>query len=306
MDLVQLNSDIQHNSLGNLYIFTGDEIGLQNIYINQILKLKPGRRVDKYSEIKNKVLSRNTLFSSQGTQCVYIIRDDYEFFKAEKEWEQLDKMVTGVTLILLVTHLDKKTKFYHHFKDTIVEFHKMTQDQLYLNISPLVKGQKDAILYFIESCNNDYSTILNNLDKFNRLGYTEMTYSISDLIAPREEAGDVFKLVDYLISLDHEKCIHEVEKLLSSGSNELGILSMIGTRIHQTILIEGYRNSRTIDKDTGISKWICNNILKLNRIEPCSLLTALRVVNDCEQGIKLGYMEPGDAVLTCIITILSL
>ena len=38
MTIIELKSDIMHKHLSNFYIFTGEEIGIMNIYLNQISK----------------------------------------------------------------------------------------------------------------------------------------------------------------------------------------------------------------------------------------------------------------------------
>ena len=55
MELVELNRQLRTNNIGNFYIFVGDEIGLQNVYLKQFGEYK---RVDTVSEVLNKLTAK--------------------------------------------------------------------------------------------------------------------------------------------------------------------------------------------------------------------------------------------------------
>lgn len=304
MDIVTLNRDIQNKDLKSLYILTGPEIGLQNIYIKQILKQRPGARKESVESIISKLKTTTSLFN-QCVDTTYIIRDDLEVVKNEKIWDILDGIDEHVTLILLYTDLNKKSKFYKKYKDNVIEFEKMTTQQLYNVVHNQLNGTKSMINYFIESCDNDYNTILNNIDKFKRCGLEKLDKNNIDKIVHRIEPGDVFKLLDYVIAQD-TKAINELNNLLASGCSELMIMSMLANRIQQVIIIIGYADKPNIDEYTGINKWVCKNILKINKIHPNGLLQALRIVKHYDKYIKTGVLDPKVAVMSCVLKILCI
>ena len=84
MNLAELKQAIVGKHFANVYIFTGDEIKVMNIYIDQIAKAQ-GRAVvrkDTVGEIvKTLKVSRLTNESN-----VYVILDDFDFLKQEKYW----------------------------------------------------------------------------------------------------------------------------------------------------------------------------------------------------------------------------
>lgn len=305
MDIVALNKDIQNKNLGCLYIFIGPEIGLQNVYINQILKQRPGGHEESVESVMDRLKSTTSLFS-HNTETTYIIRNDLEIMKNEKCWDLLEDITEGVTLILTFTDLNKKGKFYKKFKDYVVEFEKMTTQQLYKVVKSQLEGTKSAATYFIESCDNDYNTILNNIDKFKRCGFNKIDKFTTDIIIQRIEPGDIFKLLDYIIAKDNKNTLKELNNLLASGCSELSILSMIGNRLQQVIIIIGYADKPNIEEYTGFSKWICKNILKINKIHPNGLLQALRIVKHYDKYIKTGVLDPKVAVMSCVLKILCI
>ena len=303
MDLVALKKQIQNGKLDHFYIFCGPEIGLQNLYINQMAKGIPAR-ADSIASIWSKISGQNKLFKN-NMKFVYAIRDDIDFIKDEKAWPKVDKIKTG-TVVLLVTEVDKRSKFYKHFKDIIIPFNHMTTAQLLPTVKKMIGGVDADIKYFIESCNNDYNTILNELDKCKRLGEKVMSVELSNKLIPRVEEANVFKMVDHLIQKDCKTTLTELGQLLDQGQNEIGILGVIATKLQQCVLVEGYRGEKDIAKATSLNGWVCKDILKHNKLAPGSLLQALRLVQKFDNGIKTGMYEPSIAVQNCIIEILSL
>lgn len=303
MDIVALKKQIKQNDLSNFYIFCGPEIGLQNIYISQMSR-GTHQRIDTIASVWNKLTSGSKLFKKQD-KGIYVVRDDTDFMKDEKAWSKVSA-IRNATLILLITEVDKRSKFYKHFKDDMIPFNKMTTKQLLPTVKKMIQGTDNDISYFIERCNNDYSTILNQLDKVNRLGKEVMTKALCDELIPKELEADVFSMVTSLIRKDSYATLHQLFTLLRQGQNELGILSVIGTKLQQCILVEGYRGNNNISQATGLNGWVCKDILDNNKLQPSSLLTALRLVYQFDSGIKSGLYEPDLAVENCILEILSL
>ena len=68
------------NDLKHFYIFVGEEIGIINIYLNQIAKTvkMPLVRADSVLSIYTKCTSRS-LFNNDA--CLYVIRNDNDFMK---------------------------------------------------------------------------------------------------------------------------------------------------------------------------------------------------------------------------------
>ena len=78
MDITVLKDQIIKNNLSNVYIFTGEEIGIQNIYLNQMSKVlnMPITRADSVSEIYNKCTSKSLFGSSKGFYVISAIESE--------------------------------------------------------------------------------------------------------------------------------------------------------------------------------------------------------------------------------------
>lgn len=296
LGLLDLQTQIREGSLLPFYVFTGEEIELQNIYLKQMGNVI---RVDRVADIYNKITSK--LIS--GKFAVYVVRDDIDFIKSEKTWGSISDRIRNAVLVIQVTTPNKCKKFIKELNDCVVEFNHMTTKQLLnvVNMDCSVSNKQ----YFIEACNNDLNTINNYLDIFKRAGIKELNKKIVDEYIPTKEDVTVFQLADAVMRKDEQLSFRLLDQLLEDKNNVMGIIYAIYSQLHKCVLVEGYRGEKNISKVTGINSWICNNILRDNRIEPSKLLTALRLVQKYDKGIKTGKYDGVIACYSLIVEILS-
>jgi DNA polymerase III delta subunit len=296
LGLLDLQTQIREGSLLPFYVFTGEEIELQNIYLKQMGNVI---RVDRVADIYNKITSK--LIS--GKFAVYVVRDDMDFIKSEKTWGSISDKIKNAVLVIQVTTPSKCKKFIKELNDCVVEFNHMTTKQLLnvVNMDCSVSNKQ----YFIEACNNDLNTINNYLDIFKRAGIKELNKKIVDEYIPTKEDVTVFQLADAVMRKDEQLTFKLLDQLLEDKNNVMGIIYAIYSQLHKCVLVEGYRGEKNISKVTGINSWICNNILRDNRIEPSKLLTALRLVQKYDKGIKTGKYDGVMACYSLIVEILS-
>lgn len=296
LGLLDLQTQIREGSLLPFYIFTGEEIELQNIYLKQMGNvIRVDRVADSYNKITSKLIS--------GKFAVYVVRDDMDFIKSEKTWGSISDRIRNAVLVIQVTTPNKCKKFIKELNDCVVEFNHMTTKQLLnvVNMDCSVSNKQ----YFIEACNNDLNTINNYLDIFKRVGIKELNKKIVDEYIPTKEDVTVFQLADAVMRKDEQLTFRLLDQLLEDKNNVMGIIYAIYSQLHKCVLVEGYRGEKNISKVTGINSWICNNILRDNRIEPSKLLTALRLVQKYDKGIKTGKYDGVMACYSLIVEILS-
>lgn len=296
LGLLDLQTQIREGSLLPFYIFTGEEIELQNIYLKQMGNVI---RVDRVADIYNKITSK--LIS--GKFAVYVVRDDMDFIKSEKTWGSISDRIRNAVLVIQVTTPSKCKKFLKELNDCVVEFNHMTTKQLLnvVNMDCSVSNKQ----YFIEACNNDLNTINNYLDIFKRAGIKELNKKIVDEYISTNEDVTVFQLADAVMRKDEQLTFKLLDQLLEDKNNVMGIIYVIYSQLHKCVLVEGYRGEKNISKVTGINSWVCNNILRDNRIEPSKLLTALRLIQKYDKGIKTGKYDGVIACYSLIVEILS-
>ena len=307
MELVELNKQLRTNDIGNFYIFVGDEIGLQNVYLKQFGEYK---RVDTVSEILSKLTAKGFGFN-KGAKEVYVVRDDLDFLTnkhLEENIKQLEKAKLG-TLIVQITNANKKSSWYKTWNYYVVEFKKLTPTQLIHQIQHYnLTDNQDTLKYFVSACNNDYTTILNEIDKYTRLHDVGVykTFSIDTLLdmMPPKYDYTVFDFIDLIMQHDM-KAIQVMDLLLEQNQNPLGILSLLYQNISKAILVIGHKGQQGITEKTGLPYWQVKKILNTTRISPGGLLAAIRFIQQYDNGIKSGKYAPEVGLQCCILNILD-
>ena len=303
MELIELNRAIMEHNLDNFYIFTGEEINLMNLYLNQI---SDNERVDTVLEIWSKLTSTGKFTKPKFK--TYVVRDDMEFAKDEKAWSNISKIKNG-RLVLLYTDIKKTTKFYKHFKDIIVEFKHLTTAQLYhqLQQNPkyaiIANADKNILEYFIQSCNNDLNTIDNEVDKYTRLKdsgvVTAFNKNTIDMLIIPDPKYTVFQLIDLIMAQDI-RAVEVLQYLVDHEPNLLSILTLLYQNIRRAILVAGNNDYNK----TGLPYWQYKKIKEQCKIPPNNLLSCLRTIQEYDAGIKKGKYTQVEGIQSCVLKLL--
>ena len=303
MELIELNRAIMEHNLDNFYIFTGDEINLMNLYLNQI---GDNKRVDTVLEIWSKLTSTGKFTKPKFK--TYVVRDDMEFAKDEKAWSNISKIKNG-RLVLLYTDIKKTTKFYKHFKDIIVEFKHLTTAQLYHQLMQnpkyaiIANADKNILEYFIERCNNDLNTIDNEVDKYTRLKdsgvVTAFNKNTIDMLIIPDPKYNVFQLIDLIMAQDI-RAVEVLQYLVDHEPNLLSILTLLYQNIRRAILVAGNNDYNK----TGLPYWQYKKIKEQCKIPPNNLLSCLRTIQEYDAGIKKGKYTQVEGIQSCVLKLL--
>ena len=167
MDVATLKAKIKSKQLPSYLIFSGTEWKVQQIYINQIAKVtgKEIKRIDDVTSIYGKLKNRS--FVQNGV--IYIVRDDKELMNSEKLQQQISAGLLGDNMLIhLLTTVDKRTKFYKQYKDTIVEFEQLTDAILKKYIKKEINLSDKNCQMLIDICEGDFGRILLEIDKIKR------------------------------------------------------------------------------------------------------------------------------------------
>lgn len=306
MDIVQLKSQIKSGKLDNLYVFVGEEIGLMNLYIAKMSE--EAHRVDDVAGVWKKLTSRGL----GGGKPFYVVRDDKEFMQAEKVWSVADKMIRYGTLVLLYTNLDKRSRFYKAMESHIVTFDKMTRAQLVkfvISKFPFELTEQQAE-YLCEACNDDYTQLLNEIDKLTRISafVTKQSFEKTvDEIVRAPKYADTFSMANNVMQYNGKKAVEQMQFLLENGESGIGMI---------TVLYNNFRNAVQVLSTTGTAKEISekygihiaavSNILNNFDYSIDGAMRAMRILQDAESGIKNGKYAEDKAPMIALCRILNL
>lgn len=153
------------NNLAGLYIFTGEEIYIRNLYIEQIVDL---------GFIWKELPTVAELFKSVGTTkliqkpTLYVIRDDMDFIKQDSTvWDKLVAWVNNSVnkVILIYNNIDKRNKFFKTFEENTVKFEKLSETVLLKYLQKEADISRENALDLIHRCDSNFNLCLLELNK---------------------------------------------------------------------------------------------------------------------------------------------
>lgn len=165
MNIAELKKDMKANNLAGLYIFTGEEIYIRNLYIEQIVDL---------GFIWKELPTVAELFKSVGTTkliqkpTLYVIRDDMDFIKQDSTvWDKLVAWVNNSVnkVILIYNNIDKRNKFFKTFEENTVKFEKLSETVLLKYVQKETDISRENALDLIHRCDSNFNLCLLELNK---------------------------------------------------------------------------------------------------------------------------------------------
>ena len=297
MNLIELRSQIISKDLNKLYYFTGEEWKLMSIYAKQIAQTSNKKLyyVDSIEEILSSI-KQTSIFAD--TNC-YVVYEDTNYLTNESAWDKLETLIKKDIIIFIYNSIDKRSKFYKHFKDTLVEFNYMSNDILLKHLANSGLNDKNK-MKLITACESDYGRILIELDKIKNL-YPEDVNKGCDVLfekklieMPPKDA--VFDLVDSLIkhNLNAFSLYEECKKV---GENSLVILTNLFRTARYTYQVQTYKGTNDLCKVTGLKAgtiWGCKQRLGYRTNK--ELVGIMRLAQRIEEGIKTGKIDEEIAI----------
>ena len=316
MNIQELQKQIIANNLDDLYVFIGDEIAIQKIYINKIASTRnlEIQYIDEFKQIYNK-LKINQLFD---TKKLYVILDDYDILKYENIWNNIQS--NGNIIIFKYNTLDKRNKFYKYFEAKIVEFNKLSVDVLtkyiHKETGPGTKLDDTCCKQLIDMCNCNYNQILLELDKLlnyrdvknqgDDINYLTAHFNeLSKLGAFHKEVSDItFEFIEKVIIRDVKSIYNLYKQLHQINESNLKLLSLLYTNFKIILLIQSCK-STDICKTTGLQYYqVKYNQNKINYYTIPELVYILRTIQKLEKGIKIGEIDESISLDYLLVNIL--
>ena len=302
MQVGELKKQIQQNKLEHFYIFSGDEVKAQDIYIQKMSEVskKPIKRIDTVAEIYSKTKS---LFNNS---TLYVVRDDKDFMRNEKAWTTLSDALGENILVFLLSDIDKRTKFYKHFADSITVFEHMNIKVLTKYIKKQIALSDTGCRKLAETCECDYSRILLEIDKIKQV--QKITEESADSVlkslldngtihTPPQDA--IFDFVDAVVCNNQQSAYELLEECKKIDEPALRLILVLYNTIRKVLQVQSCEYSKTaqIQSVTGLSAWDIKTVeSKLNHWNTGDLVYFLRLFRDVEKGIKLGEIEDSVAM----------
>ena len=302
-DVKTLTKAMEDNKLEPIYVFTGEEHGLISQYINEI-KSK-FKNIIETSDIDQVIedCKYNPIF---GGGKLFILRDTGLFNKQveDKFINFLVKMFKQkINICIFIENtVDSRLKQVQALGDKgIIEFKRLSEAQLIGLTTGLLKQNnrrmlKDVTRYFVDQCDYDYNTIVNELTKL--LNYTDKKeITVDDLkhVMTQSTRSIVFDLVDYIVKQRYQRAIDMLYTLLNKKEQPLVILTLIYRQlklIYQIKLLKAEHHSVADIADACDSKpFIIEKTMNICNFDTDKLLKLMVKCSEMDFKIKTGQIK---------------
>ena len=315
MTVQEVKTQIKNKSVKHFYIFAGQESKVIDIYINKIAECRKLEvvRADCISEIYSKFLSKSLV----ANDYCYVLRDDKELLTQDKLWDSLAvENVQGNNIVILVlTNVDKRSKFYKRFKDDIVEFEHMPENVLIKYIKKELPLSEQNCKKLIDICESDYNRILLELDKIKQ-------YKACDIFEDDNESDKIFRellaqgviyqppkdaifdFVDCVLKHKVNQSFELLENCCGVGESNIVLLSVLYNNVKQVLQVQSCQ-SKDIPKTTGLTAWQVKCAKeKCGYYTIGDLVDFLKLIRRVEKGIKTGEIDESISVDYVLVNIL--
>ena len=300
MNITDVKVDIKNKAIKPYYIFAGDEIEIQRIYINKIAEVLGYNvvRVDTIAEVWSSIITP-TLFD---TPAVYVVRDDKDLMSNDILQTQIDGNNLNDNIIIhLITTVDKRTKWYKSNSEKIVLFERLDTDMLIKYCQRITTLNRANCERLIAMCENDYSRILLEIDKIKRYSADltndqafEKLVEEGAIYQPPKDA--IFDLVDAILTRQIGKIYDLLDQCRQVGEANMVILSVLYTNAKQVLQVQACE-SPDIVKSTGLTAWQVKCAkARCGHYTNGELVSIIRLIQSIKKDILIGKIEDGISV----------
>lgn len=299
MDLQALKNHIKTKTFDPAYIFTGPEVGVMDIYIEQMAKVQNAvvTRLDGIDDLARKMHKGSMLKNA----CIYILRDSKEFIQDSELARKITQKnaLSGAVLVLIYSSIDKRSKVYKTFQDSIVEFQPMKPEILKKYIQKEVYLTDESYNKLMEVCEYDYSRILLEVDKIKRYALAKQVKEETAFCTLMREGAifqppkdAVFDFVDAVLKGKKSLAFELLKSSYEFGEATMVLLSNLYNSTKQLLQVQSFKGDGKITEATGLTPFQVKLASeRKGRNSTGDLIYLMRLVRDTEKGIKTGAVE---------------
>lgn len=315
MNIAELKKDMKANNLAGLYIFTGEEIYIRNLYIEQIVDL---------GFIWKELPTVAELFKSVGTTkliqkpTLYVIRDDMDFIKQDSTvWDKLVAWVNNSVnkVILIYNNIDKRNKFFKTFEENTVKFEKLSETVLLKYVQKEADISRENALDLIHRCDSNFNLCLLELNKVimfslsNNISIDEAYRKCcADRIVLDLPKESLEKYITAVMNKDFSLAIEISNDFDFTEEPPLKILAFLYNSFEALFAVVAYESGLSLKKnESGANFWAVKNaeIFGMNwQIK--QVRDMMDFIQFLESGIKMGMVSADAAIPMLSATFIAL
>lgn len=307
MTIYELKQSLKAQNLASYYIFFGPEVVIMDTYIHKIAEAKNCNIVRglDFLTVSKRLTSRG-IFSNNS---LYLINEDKGFLSDAKAHDLVKNYKGNNIVVFCYNDIDKRSKLYNEFKDSIIEVEKLSLEVMIKRI------KNDYHLNDVNSeklsnrCNLDYNKVLmvcNKLRIVSELDNKNINEVFDDFIdeglIPISIENILFEFIDIVLSGNYKYAWKYIDLLKMNNEPSIQVISILYTNVRSLMLYEACDKKSNVSAKTGVEMWQLNKVKDYLGIYNVSqLVRILKVIRDTEIGIKTGTIDTEWALQHCIL-----
>lgn len=298
MDISELKQELLDNKIRPFYVFTGNELALQDIYINKISQVSNLQvvRIDNLTTIFNTLTIKSLI---QPEPKVYVIRNDSNYINTnEKTWNRMinAKSLQGNILILLYNDIKKDSKFCKFHEQVLTQFDFVGESLLKNRLQAVTQMPMPYCEDIVRMCGCNYGRIKNELYKLSVFAQIH-NYSWStaylqakqlDLI--HEDIGDIiFDFTNAIVDRNIKKAYNLWPKMKFTNDGPMRIITVLYNTFRQILMVQSTPQNERTEQVLGMTKGqIYITSQKCDKYNLFEIVDIVKTLRYLEKGIKTG------------------
>ena len=295
MNLVDLKTKLVMNELPDLMIFTGEETGVMEIYIQQIIN-KLNLPVSKASSVADifKLCSGNSFFKSKK---LFIVSDDLDFIKNGSGWDNIKKLNNKI--ILRYHNYDSRLGFWKKFEQETVVFERMNLNVLVNHLSKEFNLPVHYTTILAQNCDCDYIRCKIELNKV--ICYSKakgisledaFRICLNDGVLCLDTNSTIDDFINSVVTRNYNKMFQLYSILEKQGIAALKILNFLYNSFKGILVAQTIHSARNVQQNTGINYYQYMKSKELSgHYTNEHIEDILYRIMQVEQGIKSGTIS---------------
>lgn len=309
-----------------MYLIYGESFRLIEEEIDKIVKdNKNIITMDLLEVTVEDVITEATYISMFQEQKVIIVKNALFFTSSKAKEENIEMLLNymknpvSITTIIFTTYekIDTRKKITKEFKEKykIISVNNISDDELTNKIRNFIKSKSyiidsETIRYIINSCENNYDLIYNELEKI-FLYYNEpQTIKLDDikLFISRPVQDNNFKFIEAVVEKNMKKALAILEDLYALKVDPIALLMLLAREYRlmystRLLMSNGYRKIE-ISKQLGLQEWQVEKYIKISsKYYVDDLMTFIKELAEIDAKIKSGNMDKNLALKSFLFMI---
>lgn len=289
MKLLELKDSIVRKVCQKPYVFTGAEIGIMDIYINQIAKTFD-RQVVRIASVNEAIIDNRQDTLIKQKDKIYLVKDDKELVKNEEMWDFISDQFSDLYLILVYTSIDGRTAFSKYFQPQTVEFECLDANQLSRYIMKDTGLDIERAKEFAINCGLDYLTcqmeenkLLNYAKVFNLPINKAYDEALKEKVLCIRWDDMFMDFVNSVVNRNIESAMAQWKYLKQYGESEFKAIAFIYTQFKNLLLMKNQIRINPYFENQ------LNQAVKVYDMEEVEVIVEL--LQKLEKDVKLGSMD---------------